>query len=631
MTNLYEWCIINNRNDLLSEWDSKRNHPMTPKDVTIGSGKKVWWTKYYFDSNTNKSFTFHWQSRVADRQRLGCPYLSKPAKAVYTGFNDLFTVSPNLKNEWNFGRNVDINPLLTSAGSGKKAWWKCPKGHNYLAVIRNRVRGSNCPYCAGQLAIEGENDLVTKNPPFLKEWDYEKNIGLEPSSLMIRSNKSVWWKCELGHSWKTTIAHRAEDTRCPQCYKEYGTSFAEQAICYYLKKHFVIENRAKIQNFEIDVYIPSLRIGFEYDGIHFHKSKKSLEKEKKKNDILCRNGITLYRIKESTSNYYDEENRIIYCLPDRKYEYLHRVVETVYFLLGSDEKPNVDIGYDSNSIYQLYIKGIKDSNFLIKYPHLAKEWDYLKNGDLKPEFFSSGSQKKVWWRCNKCGSSYKADILHKSSGTRCPYCNGKKVNETNSLANRCSDITNFWDYSRNEDNPSKIYYSSQKSVFWLCEECGDSYRSSICLRINAKTNLCPKCMHKHIGRKNREICLEKGLSVADDKSLLKDWHFAKNVDINPKKVPIKSGMKIWWICSSCGKEWKTSVSNRSNGTGCPVCKQKIAHGKHKKPVLQFGLDGNLIREYESVRIAISSSGFTNLTSCLAGKCKTCGGYIWKYK
>ena len=148
---------------------------------------------------------------------------------------------------------------------------------------------------------------------------------------------------------------------------------------------------------------------------------------------------------------------------------------------------------------ELYIKGIKDSNFLIKYPHLAKEWDYLKNGDLKPEFFSSGSQKKVWWRCNKCGSSYKADILHKSSGTRCPYCNGKKVNETNSLANRYSDYTNFWDYSRNEDTQSKIYYSSQKSVFWLCEECGDSYRSSICLRINAKTNLCPKCMHKHIG------------------------------------------------------------------------------------------------------------------------------------
>ena len=96
--------------------------------------------------------------------------------------------------------------------------------------------------------------MVTKNPPFLKEWDYDKNIGLEPSSLMIRSNKSVWWKCELGHSWKTAIAHRAEGTRCPHCYKEYGTSFAEQAICYYLQKCYAIENRAKIQNLEIDNY-----------------------------------------------------------------------------------------------------------------------------------------------------------------------------------------------------------------------------------------------------------------------------------------------------------------------------------------------------------------------------------------
>lgn len=30
-------------------------------------------------------------------------------------------------------------------------------------------------------------------------------------------------------------------------------------------------------------------------------------------------------------------------------------------------------------------------------PDLAKEWNYEKNGDLKPEDVSYGSNKKVWW------------------------------------------------------------------------------------------------------------------------------------------------------------------------------------------------------------------------------------------
>ena len=34
-------------------------------------------------------------------------------------------------------------------------------------------------------------------------------------------------------------------------------------------------------------------------------------------------------------------------------------------------------------------------------PALAAEWDYEKNGDLRPEDFTGGSNRKVWWRCEK--------------------------------------------------------------------------------------------------------------------------------------------------------------------------------------------------------------------------------------
>ena len=31
--------------------------------------------------------------------------------------------------------------------SNKKAWWKCPKGHEWQATITNRNKGVGCPVC----------------------------------------------------------------------------------------------------------------------------------------------------------------------------------------------------------------------------------------------------------------------------------------------------------------------------------------------------------------------------------------------------------------------------------------------------------------------------------------------------
>jgi hypothetical protein len=53
-----------------------------------------------------------------------------------------------------------------------------------------------------------------------------------------------------------------------------------------------------------------------------------------------------------------------------------------------------------------------------------------------------------------------------------------------------------------------------------------------------------------------------------------------------------------------------------------------------KPVLQYSLDGEFIREWvmgaDAVR-SIDKLKSSNLTKCLQGKRKSAGGYIWKYK
>lgn len=51
-----------------------------------------------------------------------------------------------------------------------------------------------------------------------------------------------------------------------------------------------------------------------------------------------------------------------------------------------------------------------------------------------------------------------------------------------------------------------------------------------------------------------------------------------------------------------------------------------------KHVIQFDLSGNMIKEWTSIREAARNNNisFGNIINCCKGRCKTCGGYIWKY-
>ena len=180
---------------------------MKPEHFTTNSGKKVWW----------RCVKGHeWQATIDSRNRgNGCPYCS--GRYAIRGENDLQTVNPTLAKEWNYEKNGKLKPEDFTVNSGKKAWWKCCKGHEWQTAVSNRSKGSGCPYCSGRYAIKGENDLETINPSLAKEWNYEKNNGLMPTDVTPNSGKKVWWKCSEGHEWQAKIANRSIGNGCPYC------------------------------------------------------------------------------------------------------------------------------------------------------------------------------------------------------------------------------------------------------------------------------------------------------------------------------------------------------------------------------------------------------------------------------
>jgi predicted Zn-ribbon and HTH transcriptional regulator len=61
-------------------------------------------------------------------------------------------------------------------------------------------------------------------------------------------------------------------------------------------------------------------------------------------------------------------------------------------------------------------------------PNLAKEWNYVKNGNLTPQKLKSGSANIVWWKCSKCGYEWKAEVRQRVKGLgKCPKCAKKQL------------------------------------------------------------------------------------------------------------------------------------------------------------------------------------------------------------
>jgi hypothetical protein len=125
--------------------------------------------------------------------------------------------NPELSKEWNYDRNGNLRPEHYSSNSGKRVWWKCENGHEWMATIDSRNKGHGCPYCTGLLVIKGETDLQTVNPSLDSEWNYEKNNGLTPAEVMPGRREKVWWKCKNGHEWEAPVYSRSNGCGCPYC------------------------------------------------------------------------------------------------------------------------------------------------------------------------------------------------------------------------------------------------------------------------------------------------------------------------------------------------------------------------------------------------------------------------------
>lgn len=285
--------------------------------------------------------------------------------------------------------------------------------------------------------IEGkkQNSLAEKETELTKEWHPTKNGYLRPNMISFSSAKKVWWLGKCGHEWQASVDNRRHGNGCPICagfqvlegYNDLATIFPE------LAKEWCLERNGDLLPTQVT------------------------RGSRKKVWWICSEG---HEYESSVSN---------------------RVFGRGCPVCGVRRRGELRI---KNKI-------AKEGSLAETNQKLSSEWHPTRNGDLKPENVTRGSDRKVWWKCER-GHEYEATISNRSYGKGCPICAGKKiVHGINDLETMNLQLASEWNYKRNQEiMPSQVSPNSHKKVWWICDQ-GHEWEAQIKSR-NMGTG-CPIC------------------------------------------------------------------------------------------------------------------------------------------
>lgn len=337
----------------------------------------------------------------------------------------------------------------------------------------------------------------SSHPKLLKEWNHKKN-DTPPEKYSPVSGKKVWWICEKNHEWEALISNRVNGRNCPYC------------------------SGRKVGN---------------DNNLLFLNPKLSSEWDFKKNKLKP-NEVTPF-----------SHHKIWWiCKKNIKHNYIASVLHRS----GGTGCPYC-AGHKINSTNSLKTL----------FPEISNEWDYSKNKNLLPNNIGKGSDKVVWWKCTIDKSHvYKASVQSRTGKkTGCPYCAGKKINQSNNLKTLYPSVAKEWHPTKNKNlRPENFTAGSETKIWWLCKNKHE-WQAQIYSRTKLKT-YCPYC-------KNRRVNKDNSLASLYPK-IVKEWDFDKNKK-HPNEYVYGSHSKVWWKCKF-GHEWQAIIFSRTiKKTNCPKC------------------------------------------------------------
>ncbi|PET72766.1 hypothetical protein CN533_05010 [Priestia megaterium] len=554
---------------LMKEWHATKNYALDPLTMTYGSSKWVWW-----QCDKGHEWRVQIYNRTNEKKPTGCPYCTGRLPSKENCLESLF---PEISKEWHPSMNQKLLPRDVAPKSGKKAWWRCNKGHAYHMVIADRTsQGSGCPYCLGK-KVDKTNNLYITHPHIAKEWHPNKNGDLTAKDVTKGKRLKVWWQGKCGHEWDAYIYSRTgSDSGCPYCSgrlteRKYSIAYMNPTLA---KQWHPIKNNGITpeevlpgsgksiwwmceQGHEWEAVVSSRKkSGCPYCSGLYASEEKNLETTRPyiskfwhptKNGMLAPKNVTPYSGKKvwwKCLNGHEWQSKISQrttancptCNREFKTSYAEQFL--LYFLKKAFPKTENRYKHPILSKRQEIDVFIPEINLAIEYDgfyshHNYEERDKKKNQILWENHISFIRVREK--RLRELLDYGAINIFHnpgnEDSIKECLFfifdwiIKNKEVSRDESKAIEELRLQNF----REEYYNISASYMEEKQDYNLA------------------------CIYPE---------------------LASEWHPTKNGNLIPEKVFPNGKSKVWWICRK-GHEWKQEIHIRSGRrVGCPFCSNK---------------------------------------------------------
>ena len=423
-------------------------------------------------------------------------------------------------------------------------------------------------------SLKGKS-LAELNQFLSKEWHPTMNGNLTPFDLTIGSIKKVWWKCNKGddHEWQNSPNGRSKGSGCPIC----RNLIIVNSNCLAttnpkLAKQWHPNKNGNLTPFNVSEG-SSKKVWWKCDNDDDHEWESIVSARNRGQSCPFCSGNRVTNLNSLKSKY-----------PEllKSWDYNKNNIQPDEISYGSDTKVwwlcliNQEHSWQTTIYNRIQGKSCpfcvgqklhKSNSLAYNYPELSKEFHPNKNGVLTTDEIIAGSSKKVWWKCDK-GNDHEwySSVVNRIKGNGCPICSGKKTVISNSLATTHPELSKEWHPTKNGDlTPFELTFGSIKKVWWKCNKGDDhEWQNSPNGRCKRSGSGCPICVNQIIVKSN---CL-----ATTNPKLAKQWHPNKNENLTPFKISEGSSKKVWWKCDKGDDhEWKTTVSSRNSGLGCPFC------------------------------------------------------------
>lgn len=201
----------------------------------------------------------------------------------------------------------------------------------------------------------------------------------------------------------------------------------------------------------------------------------------------------------------------------------------------------------------------------------CRQWDYLKNGKIKPIHVFKSSKFKAWFICECCNHSFEINLNNVNNGQWCPYCNSNMLceDECDFCFNRSYasvERARIWHKTKNDKTPRQTSKYSNKKAWFTCDVCFHDYQVSISSSVN---HGCSFCYKRIMCKTPCEICFENSFGSVERSKFL-----TKNNNFNPNYIFKNDKRKAEFCCPECNHKFKTSILSVSQGSWCPYCINK---------------------------------------------------------